>query len=94
MKGKKKSSDGKLMKTKPTKKKAKKKDVTDPVTKEEMKKKAKMIAELARVGANADMKEFAAKLSEYMKKDKDKGPTSSSALLIHLKQRFFFIFNT
>ena len=75
MKGKKKSSaDGKLAKTKATKKKAKKKDVTDPVTKEEMKKKAKMIAELARVGANADMKEFAAKLSEYMQKDKDKGP--------------------
>ena len=66
-------------KSKAVAKKTKKKDVTDPVTKEEMKKKAKMIAELARVGANADMKEFAAKLSEYMQKDKDKGPTSSSA---------------
>ena len=77
VKAKKKSSVGKLTKTKAAKKKVRKKDVTDPAMKDEMKKKAKMIAELARVGANADMNEFAAKLKEYMQPDK--GPTSSSA---------------
>ena len=42
MKAKKKSSVGKLAKTKAAKKKVKKKDVTDPAMKDEMKKKAKM----------------------------------------------------
>ena len=53
--------------------KKRKKDLPG-LDKEEMKQKAKMIADLAKMGVNSNMEEFAAKMVEYVKETKEKAP--------------------